>query len=203
MLYSPKIDKLITAFKCLPGVGNKTAQRMAFYLLEKKIKEAKYLSDSINDAIENIKTCKLCNTLTEEEICHICNHPKRESNILCIVESPSDVIAIEQSGCYRGLYFVLMGHLSPIDGIGPDDIGIPNLINRLATKQIAEVILATNSTVEGEATAFYISEILKKYNIKASRIAHGIPMGGELEYIDSNTITQAINKREIINSHQT
>jgi len=195
MLYSPKIDQLINSLKCLPGVGNKTAQRMAFHLLEKSRNEAKELSVILIDAVENIGYCELCHTLTEDKRCQICVNMKRNHNILCIVESPSDVIAIEQSSCYNGVYFVLMGHLSPIDGIGPEDIGLNQLMQRLSSGTIKEIILATNSTVEGEATAYYISEQVKNYNIIATRIAHGIPMGGELEYIDAGTISQAINSR--------
>ncbi len=197
-LYSPKIDTLIQSLKCLPGVGSKSAQRLAFHLLEKNQEGAITLSNAIVDSVKNVKNCTRCYILTEDIICQICENQKRDHTILCVVETPSDVLAIEQSRCYSGLYFVLMGHLSPIDGIGPEDIGIPKLIDRISQENINEIILATNSTIEGEATSHYISEIAKKHNIKTSRIAHGIPIGGELEYIDPNTISQAITHRAAI-----
>ncbi|NQY42970.1 MAG: recombination protein RecR [Legionellales bacterium] len=199
MLYSPKIEKLIQSFKCLPGIGNKSAQRMVFNLLEQNRNNAQILANSILDAVKHVNNCNQCYILTEHSTCQICNNPKREQSTLCIVENPSDVLAIENTGSYKGMYFVLLGRLSPIDGIGPDEIGIPKLIERLQSESIKEIIIATNSTTEGEATAHYISVLAKKYDVLASRIAHGIPIGGELEYIDSNTISQAISYRSTIN----
>ncbi len=200
MLYSPKIEKLIQSLKCLPGIGNKSAQRMAFNLLDQNKTNAKILAQSILGAIESIKNCDKCHILTEHNICQICSNSKREHSLLCIVENPSDVLAIEHTGIYKGLYFVLLGRLSPIDGIGPDEIGIPKLVERIQSGNFQELILATNSTTEGEATAYYISVLAKKHNILASRIAHGIPIGGELEYIDANTISQAISYRTTVSA---
>lgn len=192
------IEKLIQALRYLPGVGPKSAQRLAFYLLQHGKEKGLELANALQEAIHNIGHCKRCNTLTEQELCNICGSSKRNREQLCIVETPVDVIAIEQTASYQGLYFVLMGHLSPLDGIGPREIGIPEFVNLLAAEAplIQEIILATNPTVEGEATAHYIANLVhEKYGankIKCSRIAHGIPMGGELEYIDSNTLARAI-----------
>ena len=198
MFFSTKLENLINALKCLPGVGNKTAQRMAFHLLEKKPIDAKNLANHILDAVNNIKKCQSCQILTENILCNICADPKRNKQLLCIVSAPSDVLAIEDSHAFKGLYFVLNGYLSPIDGIGPNEIGVSNLIKKLDQSETTEVILATNSTVEGEATAFYLSEIMKKFSIEVSRIAYGIPIGGELEYTDIGTIYQAITNRKTV-----
>ncbi len=196
MSFSPLIDELITAFKCLPGVGAKSAQRMTFNLLERNRGGALKLSEALHNAMEHINNCEQCRTFTEAQLCNICNNPNRaKSQQICIVESPQDVLAIEQTAQYKGTYFVLMGHLSPIDGIGPKEIGLDILQQRLAQETIEEVILATNPTVEGEATAHYISQLCKKYNIKTTRIAHGVPVGGELEYIDGNTLIHAFTGR--------
>ncbi|WP_026294778.1 recombination mediator RecR [Salinimonas chungwhensis] len=196
MKYSPLLSELITALTCLPGVGNKSAQRMAFSLLERNRDGALKLSTVLHNAMEHIRHCERCRTFTEESVCAICRHPQRnESGLLCIVESPQDVLAIEQTSSYQGMYFVLMGHLSPIDGVGPADIGLNELESRLKQEPVEEVILATNPTVEGEATAHYISQLCAQYNISASRIAHGVPVGGELEYIDGNTLTHAFSGR--------
>ena len=196
MKYSPLLSELITALTCLPGVGNKSAQRMAFSLLERNRDGALKLSTVLHNAMEHIRHCERCRTFTEESVCAICRHPQRnESGLLCIVESPQDVVAIEQTSSYQGMYFVLMGHLSPIDGVGPADIGLNELESRLKQEPVEEVILATNPTVEGEATAHYISQLCAQYNISASRIAHGVPVGGELEYIDGNTLTHAFSGR--------
>lgn len=196
MMYSPLIDKLILALRSLPGVGPKSAQRMAFHLLERNRVGAKQLADTLNISLEHIRRCQRCRNLTELSICQICKNSKRHSEQLCIIESPADVVAIEQTGVFQGLYFVLMGHLSPIDGIGPHDIGIDLLQARFNEGEVTEVILATNPTVEGEATAHYIAEITKSYNIKASRIAYGVPIGGELEFVDGGTLARAMVKRE-------
>ncbi|MCU7556004.1 recombination mediator RecR [Alteromonas sp. ASW11-19] len=196
MKFSPLLAELINALTCLPGVGNKSAQRMAFHLLERNREGALSLSNVLHNAMEHITHCQRCRTFTEDEVCEICRHPEREaSGLLCIVESPQDVLAIEQTLSYKGQYFVLMGHLSPIDGIGPDEIGLDKLESRLQEGRISEVILATNPTVEGEATAHYIAQLCANASVDASRIAHGVPVGGELEYIDGNTLTHAFSGR--------
>lgn len=196
MSFSPLIDELITAFKCLPGVGAKSAQRMAFNLLERNRDGALRLSQALHNAMEHVQHCEQCRTFTEDKLCSICANPKRaESKQVCVVESPQDVVAIEQTAQYQGTYFVLMGHLSPIDGIGPSEIGLDTLQIQLQQGNIDEVILATNPTVEGEATAHYIAQMCKKQDIKTTRIAHGVPVGGELEYIDGNTLTHAFSGR--------
>ncbi len=184
------------ALRCLPGVGPKSAQRMAFYLLERDRQGGLQLADILAQAIERIGHCEKCKTLTEENICRICANPKRDHSQLCVVETPADVISIEQSVHYTGLYFVLGGHLSPLDGIGPAEIGLDLLEARFAEGDISEVILATNTTVEGETTARYISEMAKSQGINASRIAHGVPLGGELEYVDSGTLAHAFTGRQ-------
>jgi len=197
MSFSPLIDELITAFKCLPGVGAKSAQRMSFNLLERNRDGALRLSQALHNAMEHINNCEQCRTFTEAQLCTICSNPMRsESEQICVVESPQDVLAIEQTLQFKGTYFVLMGHLSPIDGIGPAEIGLDILQQRLSQEKIQEVILATNPTVEGEATAHYISQMCKKHAIKATRIAHGVPVGGELEYIDGNTLIHALSGRK-------
>ncbi len=195
MSQSPLLDRLIGALRCLPGVGPKSAQRMAFHLLERDRDGARSLASALNEAAEKIGHCKTCRTLSETEICNICNNNGRNHALLCVVESPADVIAIEQATGFRGLYFVLMGHLSPLDGIGPEDIGMDLLATRLDEGEIEEVILATNPTVEGEATAHFISEMVRVRDIPASRIAHGVPLGGELEYVDSGTLSHAFEGR--------
>lgn len=197
MQYSPLIDQLIQAFRCLPGVGPKSAQRMAFHLLERDRKGADKLAELIKATIEKVGRCQRCRNLSETPICQICNNPKRNLSQLCILESPADVLAVEHTGVFQGFYFVLMGHLSPIDGIGPNDIGIDELQARLHEGEITEIILATNPTVEGEATAHYISEIAKHYKIKTTRIAYGVPVGGELEYVDGGTLARAMVGREV------
>jgi len=195
--FSPLIDKLINDLRCLPGVGPKTAQRMAFFLLERDRNGAEQLANTLLNAVANIKQCKTCRTLTEMDICNICNNNQRDKTQLCIVETPTDIRAIEQSTGYKGRYFVLMGHLSPLDGIGPEQLGLPELESRLAhEKTVKEVILATNPTVEGEATAHYIAEMIRPFDMTATRLAHGIPMGGELEYIDGGTLSHAFIGRK-------
>lgn len=198
MAFSPVIDELIEALRCLPGVGPKSAQRMAFNLLERNRPAAKHLAAKLELAVEKVGRCKDCRTLTEGESCSICQSPKRDQTTICVVESPSDVLALEQAGGYRGLYFVLMGHLSPIDGIGPEEIGIDRLIERVTELKGSEVILATNPTVEGEATAYFITQQLKQQGVAVSRIAHGVPLGGELEYVDSGTLAHALQGRKRI-----
>jgi recombination protein RecR len=189
------INKLINALRCLPGVGPKTAQRMAFHLLERGRDDGLQLAATLNQALTQIGHCQSCRTFTEAQLCNICANPKRDTKTICIVETPADIIAVEGTNSYHGKYFVLMGHLSPIDGIGPNEIGIPALIPRLNNQNIQEVIIATNPTVEGDATAHYIADIVHAKNIRCTRLAHGIPMGGELEYIDSNTLARAFSGR--------
>lgn len=199
MQFSPLLEQLIEALRCLPGVGPKTAQRMAFQLLERHRDKGKHLARVLQHALQEIGHCKKCRTLSEIEFCKLCVSAQRDPTLLCVVESPVDLVAVEQIGSYRGLYFVLMGHLSPLDGIGPEDLGLKQLNARLAEGIIKEVILATNPTVEGEATAHYISELVKQHSIYVTRIAHGVPLGSELEYIDSGTLAHAFAGREVVN----
>lgn len=189
-----RLDQLIDALRILPGIGRKSAQRSAYHLLQRNRQGARRLAAALVDAMDNIGHCQRCRNFSESQICGICSGPKRDRSLLCIVESPADVYAVEESG-YNGLYFVLMGHLSPLDGIGPDELGLDALPAILAGDEVLEVILATNSTVEGEATAHYIGELVRNSGIRISRIAHGVPVGGELEYIDSGTLSQAISGR--------
>ena len=192
---SPLLDQLIEAFRCLPGVGPKSAQRMALHLLEREREGGRKLSIALADAIEHVGNCQLCRTFTEETLCRICASNSRNKQQYCVVESPADVFAIEQSGSYQGVYFVLMGHLSPIDGIGPEQLAIPKLVQQVADSKVEEVIIACNSTVEGDATAYYIAEQLKGSGVVVSRIAHGVPVGGELEYVDGGTLSHAFSGR--------
>jgi len=197
MKFSPLVQELIDSLKCLPGVGAKSAQRMAFQLLERNRRGGSKLANTLAKAMTDIGHCQQCRNFTEEELCEICQSPKRQlSTTLCIVETPGDVIAIEQTGEFFGKYFVLMGHLSPIDGIGPDDLGLNILAKQFATGQFTEIILATNPTVEGEATAHFIAELAQQYQVNISRIAHGVPVGGELEYVDGNTLSHALSGRK-------
>jgi recombination protein RecR len=190
------LQGLIEALRILPGVGPKSAQRMAFHLLERDREGALRLSDVLREAVTRIGHCNRCRTFTEHEQCRLCSNPARHSNQLCIVETPADVVAIEQASVFRGLYYVLHGRLSPLDGIGPEDIGLDALEARLDEKEVDEIILATNTTVEGEVTAHYISEMAHQRGIKTTRIAHGVPLGGELEYVDSGTLTHAFEGRK-------
>lgn len=192
----PSIDQLIQALRCLPGVGPKSAQRMTFHLLERDRRGGEYLAEMLSKALASVKHCQRCRILSETDICSRCSDTTRREDQLCIVEMPSDVIAIEQATNYKGQYFVLTGHLSPLDGIGPEALGIPALIERFEQKTVTEVILATNPTVEGQATAHYISELARARNIYVTRLAHGIPLGGELEYVDSGTLSHAFSGRE-------
>ncbi|MFO1389855.1 recombination mediator RecR [Cellvibrio sp.] len=199
-MFSPLIDELMSSLRCLPGVGPKSAQRMALHLLERDREGAERLAQSLHKAVEGVGRCQRCRTLTEQTHCGICANNRRDNSILCVVETPADVLAIEQSGTYQGKYFVLLGHLSPIDGIGPEDIGIDQLMRLLqesaaSGEPIKEIILATNPTVEGEATAYYISERAKQHHVLVSRIAHGVPLGGELEFIDGGTLAHAFASR--------
>ncbi len=198
MIFSPLIDDLIMAFRCLPGVGPKTAQRMAFYILQANREGGNNLSITLKRALQDVGKCQQCRTLSEKLICVICNNSTRDCQLLCVVESPADILAIEQTKQYNGLYFVLLGKLSPLDGIGPEDLGIVEYRNLLQQGQIKEVIMATSLTVEGETTAFYFAEVTKGYGIKTSRIAQGVPFGGELETTDSGTLARALSDRELI-----
>lgn len=195
---SSLINQLIEAFRCLPGVGEKSARRMTYHILERDKIRGKVLSERLLEAIEQVKHCRKCRTLCEHDICELCSKPQRDDSKLCIVEMPTDVLSIEQTASFDGRYFVLLGRLSPLDGIGPKDIGLDHLQSRLEQEPIEEIIIATNPTVEGEATANYIAKLASKYDIKASRLAHGIPKGGELEYIDGNTLAHAISDRRLI-----
>ncbi len=194
-IFSPLIDQLIESLRCLPGVGPKSAQRMAFHLLERHREAGRCLGTTLQEAMNKISHCKTCRTFTEHEQCAICINARRDQRLLCIVETPADVIAVEQTGGYRGIYFVLQGHLSPLDGIGPNELGIQFLLDRIKMAEISEIILATNPTVEGEATAHYLANILKQFNCKITRIAHGVPIGGELEFIDGSTLARAFSGR--------
>ncbi len=197
MKFSPLVQELIDSLKCLPGVGAKSAQRMAFQLLERNRRGGSKLASTLSRAMTDIGHCQECRNFTEEALCEICQSPKRQlSTTLCIVETPGDVIAIEQTGEFFGKYFVLMGHLSPIDGIGPGDLGLDILAKQFASGKFKEVILATNPTVEGEATAHFIAELAEQHQVNISRIAHGVPVGGELEYVDGNTLSHAISGRK-------
>lgn len=197
-VFSPLIDELISSLRCLPGVGPKSAQRMVLHLLEHNRDGAARLARSLEQAIDGVGRCQRCRTLTEQPVCGICENLRRDGSVLCVVETPADVVAIEQAGGYQGKYFVLLGRLSPIDGIGPEDIGIDQLVNQLKTGEVSEVILATNPTMEGETTAFYISERAKDLGVTVSRIAHGVPLGGELEFVDGGTLAHAFSSRKAL-----
>jgi recombination protein RecR len=195
MKHAPSVARLIDALRTLPGVGPKTAQRMAFHLLQDGREGARRLAEGIDHALTNVGRCRCCRMFTEAELCAVCESPQRDASLLCVVESPADVVAIEQSGGYRGRYFVLMGHLSPLDGIGPEQLGIGELEALLGGGLVQEVILATNPTVEGEATAHFLAELTRARGVRATRIAHGVPIGGELEYIDGGTLAHALAGR--------
>ena len=196
--FSPALQDLIDAFKQLPGIGIKSAQRIVFHLLRENENKALFLAESIQKSFDSINECQKCRMYTEEKLCSICRDSDRDRNIMCVVESPADLIAIENTMQFNGLYFVLMGRLSPLDGIGPDELKIEDLIKLLKDKDIKEIILANSPTIEGEATAAYIGSIAEDLDVKATRIAYGVPMGGELEYVDSNTLIQALNNRNLI-----
>jgi len=196
--YSPLLKQLINALQCLPGVGVKSAQRMAFHLLHKDREGATHLAKVLEQASHRIQHCELCRMLTEERRCSLCTSGRRDAAQLCVVETPADVIAIEQTAAYAGRYFVLMGHMSPLDGIGPTELGIDLLERRFKEEEIAEVVLATSVTVEGDATAHLIASLAARHGIKASRIAYGVPMGGELEFVDSGTLSRALSGRREI-----
>lgn len=198
MNFSPTLQSLIDALRCLPGVGPKSAQRMTLHLLERDRQAALKLSSALREAVEKIGHCRLCRNFTELDTCEICADPKRDHSVVCVVETPADVMAIEQSGSFRGLYFVLMGRLSPIDGIGPAELGLDIFQQRVVEAGMEEVILATNPTVEGEATAYYLIDLLQPHGVRVSRIAHGVPLGGELEFVDGSTLAHALSGRRLV-----
>jgi recombination protein RecR len=194
----PALEQLIEALRCLPGVGPKSALRMAYHLMQRDRKGAGHLSYALQHALDIIGHCQLCNNFSEQPVCALCNADKRESSMLCVVEMPTDLMMLEQTQSYTGMYFVLMGRLSPIDGIGPKEIHLDKLIKRVQDGAVKEVILATNYTSEGEATAHYISQMVKSRGIAVSRIARGLPMGGEIEYVDSGTLSTALIERKTL-----
>ncbi len=192
------IDRLKQALRRLPGVGPKTAQRMAFYLLERDRDGARALADALREATASVEHCQRCNNFSETELCQICASGKRDESLLCVVETPADLDTIEQAGAYSGYYLVLMGHLSPLDGVGPEDLAIDHLMKVVSQNAVQEVILATNLTMEGEATADHLSDLLDQSSVRVSRLARGVPVGGELEYMDANTLNQAFNDRRTL-----
>ena len=197
MIEQSLLEQLVEALRCMPGIGRKSAQRIAHQLLQRNRDAAKHLSKIMAEAMDSIGHCERCRTFTENKLCRLCENKKRDDSLLCVVENPSDVDAIEEAN-YRGRYFVLLGHLSPLDGIGPDDLGLNEFPSLLDNEELKEVILATNTTVEGEATAHFIGEMVKARGKQVTRIAHGVPMGGELEYVNSLTIAHALDGRKAI-----
>lgn len=195
MIASPLLRELIEALRCMPGVGPRSAQRIAFHLLERDREGALRLADRLQQAMQGIGRCQQCRTFSESELCELCAGTSRDRSQLCVVETPADIAAVEDAAGFNGLYFVLMGHLSPLDGIGPEELGLDQLEQRFGEGELAEVILATNPTVEGEATAQYISERAKAHALRVTRIAHGVPLGGELEYVDGGTLSHAFTGR--------
>ncbi len=189
------LDELTQALRCLPGVGPKAAQRMALHLLQHDRDGARRLAEALNGATRSIRHCQRCNTFTQDEVCALCHSGKRDASLLCVVETPADLLMIEHTQAYSGLYFVLMGRLSPLDGIGPKEIRLDRLLTRAQDGAVREIVLATNFTNEGEATAHYIGELLSARGLKVTRLARGVPVGGELEYVDSGTLAQAMRER--------
>ena len=194
----PALQSLIEALRCLPGVGPRSAQRMAFHLLQRDRPGAERLAVTLGSALARVRHCEQCNNFAEEPVCALCQSPRRNRGLLCVVETPGDLLMMEQAQCYDGLYFVLMGALSPLDGIGPRDIHLERLLQRAADGLVKEVMLATNFTVEGEATAHYAGELLRAKGIRVTRIARGLPVGGELEHVDSGTLAQAVMERRSV-----
>jgi recombination protein RecR len=195
-MQSPLIEQLITSLRVLPGVGPKSAQRMAYHLLERQRQGAEQLAKVLDQAVKQVGHCSHCRTLTEDETCNICRSERRDDQLICIVETPSDIQVFEDSAIYSGKYFVLMGHISPIDGIGPEELGLDKLEQLLKNKPIKEMVIATNPSVEGEVTAHYLQNLAKKYDVTVTRLAQGIPMGSELGYLDTGTLTQAFLSRK-------
>ncbi len=198
MSYSPLLIRLIDALRCMPGIGRKSAQRIAFHLLERDRDGGTAMSSAIADAMQGIGHCSRCRMFSEHDLCSICSTSGRDASQLCIVESPADVMAVEDATGYRGMYFVLMGHLSPLDGIGPEELGLPALEQRVQNEAITEVIIATNPTVEGDAKAHFLADMAARHDVPASRIAHGVPLGGELEYVDGGTLSHAFYGRRAV-----
>ncbi len=196
MAQGSAIELLKQALRRLPGVGPKSAQRMTLYLLERDRDGAKQIVQALDNALEKVGHCSRCNNLSEQKICEICESPRRDHSMLCVVESPADLISLEQTSVYNGTYFVLMGHLSPLDGIGPEELGISRLEAVMDEGELKEIVLATNLTVEGEATAHFISELAHQRGIRTTRIAYGVPVGGELEYVDGGTLARAFSGRQ-------
>lgn len=189
-----RLDELISALRCLPGVGPKSAQRMAYHLLQRDRSGALRLAQSLEQASANVRHCARCNNFSEDEVCALCASSRRDPGLLCVIEMPADLLMMEQTQCYRGMYFVLMGRLSPLDGVGPAELNVERLLRRVQ-EQPCEVVLATSFTVEGEATAHYLSTLLRSHGVKVSRIARGLPVGGELDQVDSGTLAQAMLER--------
>lgn|SRR5690554_2135892 len=202
MSFSPLLQELITSLRALPGVGPKSAQRMALHLLERDRDGARLLSQALLQAVDNVGECRRCRNLSETPLCPVCDDESRDHQLVCVLESPVDLIAVEQTGGFNGVYFVLKGHLSPIDGIGPEDLGLDRLFARVDAGEVRELILATNPTVEGEATAHYIAEQLQDAEINITRIAHGVPVGGELEFVDGGTLAHAFAGRRSLKRSQ-
>ena len=193
------IDGLIDALRCLPGVGPRTAQRMTWHLLERNRDAGRRLAGALVEAMDRVGHCRECRTLTEHEVCSVCGSPRRDRSRICVVENPADVVRIENGTDYRGVYFVLMGNLSPLDGIGPRELGLELLARRLAEGEVSELILATGATAEGEATAHYLAEMAREHTVTATRIAQGVPLGGDLEFVDSGTLAHAFSgRREVV-----
>ena len=192
------LERLIEALRVLPGVGPRSAQRMAYHLLQRERPGAEQLARALDDALARVRHCAMCNNYTEEEVCALCRSPRRDRTVLCVVETPADLAMVEQTAAYSGMYFILMGRLSPLDGIGPREIGLERLLARATAGEVSEVVLATNFTNEGEATAHYIAEMLRARNVRVSRIARGVPLGGELEYVDAGTLSQALMDRRAL-----
>lgn len=195
------LQALLSDLQILPGVGQRTAQRMALHLLERERDGARRLSATLQQAMDQVKHCERCRNYTVESVCHICANPRRQQQTCCVVETPADVFALEQSGVFDGVYFVLLGRLSPLDGIGPGDLGLDLLQQHLDEQQFSELIIATNSSIEGEATAYYIQEMVADKDVNVSRLAQGVPLGGELEYIDRSTLALAINNRKTLSNN--
>lgn len=198
MSFTPRLQQLLSALRCLPGVGPKSAQRIAFHLLDKNRDGAEGLVAALRGALDRVGQCERCRMFAEDTLCPVCANARRDSSLICVVETPADVIAVDESGAYQGLFFVLMGRLSPLDGIGPDELGVPLLEQQLRDGACRELILATSATVEGEATAAYLAGIAAAAGVNATRIAHGVPMGGELEFVDSSTLALALTARTSI-----
>ncbi|MBA2653364.1 MAG: recombination protein RecR [Tatlockia sp.] len=193
------LSRLVDALRCLPGIGPKSAQRMVFHLLQHQRQRGLHLASCLEEAMLSIKHCKRCNNYAEQDFCKLCQNPQRDLTLICVVENPADIVAIEQSSAFNGCYYVLMGKISPLDGLGPDDIGLPQLRELVIRENIKEVILALSPTIEGQTTVHFIYELLRDLSVHLSQLAHGIPSGGELEFLDGNTIGSALRNRALVN----